>query len=185
MFIRGHDRHFEIIGRKKYWFAFSGLLIVVAILAIATLGLNLGLEFKGGYQLRLSLDQPATVSEINDIVGTFPDFAAKSTVQTANDNKTVIIKLPTVASETALVTQLQSTIEAKYGFTQGAEQEQVGSEWGREVSKKAVISLAVFLGMDRLEHRCHIFHFGTWDIGEHIPVEMHRTTLPETVRIVF
>jgi len=147
MFIRGHDRHFEIIGRKKYWFAFSGLLIVVAILAIATLGLNLGLEFKGGYQLRLSLDQPATVSEINDIVGTFPDFAAKSTVQTANDNKTVIIKLPTVASETALVTQLQSTIEAKYGFTQGAEQEQVGSEWGREVSKKAVISLAVFLGL--------------------------------------
>ena len=147
MFIKGKDRQFEIIGRKRYWFAISGLLIIVAILGIATLGLNLGLEFKGGYQVRLLLDQPATVTEINDIVGTFPDFSGKSVVQTTNDNKTVIIKLPTVDNETALVGQLQSAVEAKYGFTQTPEQEQVGSEWGREVSQKAIISLAVFLGL--------------------------------------
>ncbi len=147
MFIRGIDHQFDIIGRKKYWFALSGLLIIVAVLAILTLGLNLGLEFKGGYQVRLTLDQPATVNEINDIVGTFPDFSGRSTVQTTSDNKTVIIKLPTVDNETELVSQLQSSIEEKYGFTQAPEQEQVGSEWGREVSRKAIISLAVFLGL--------------------------------------
>lgn len=145
MYIKGVDHEFNIIGRKKYWFALSGLLIVVAIVAIAVLGLNLGLEFKGGYQLRLSLNQAGNQDDINAMVGAIPEFAGKSTVQLSNNNTTVIIKLPTVDNETALVTQLQGQIEQAYGFSSAPEQEQVGSEWGHDVSVKAIISLAVFL----------------------------------------
>ncbi len=147
MYIKGVDHEFNIIGRKRYWFALSGLLIVVAVVAIAVLGLNLGLEFKGGYQLRLSLNQAANQEDINAFVGAIPEFAGKSTVQMSNDNTTVIIKLPTVDNETALVAQLQGQIEQAYGFSSEPEQEQVGSEWGHDVSVKAIISLAVFLGI--------------------------------------
>ncbi len=147
MYIRGTDHEFNIIGRKKYMFAFSGLLIVISIVALAVLGLNLGLEFKGGYQLRLTLNQAGNQDDINAMVGAIPEFAGKSTVQLSNNNTTVIIKLPTVDNETALVTQLQGQIEQAYGFSSAPEQEQVGSEWGHDVSVKAIISLAVFLGL--------------------------------------
>ncbi len=147
MYIRGVDHEFNIIGRKKYWFALSGLLIIVSVIAIIVLGLNLGLEFKGGYQLRMTLEQPATQADISALVGAIPDFAGKSSVQLANDNKTVIIKLPTVENESTLVSQLQSQMEQAYGFSSAPEQEQVGSEWGHDVSVKAIISLAVFLGL--------------------------------------
>ncbi len=147
MYIKGVDHEFNIIGRKRYWFAVSGILIIIAIIAIAVLGLNLGLEFKGGYQIRLSLNQPANQDDIRAIVGAIPEFAGKSTVQLSNENKTVIIKLPTVDNETALVGQLQGQIEQAYGFSSPVEQEQVGSEWGHDVSVKAIISLAVFLAL--------------------------------------
>ncbi len=147
MYIRGIDHQFNIIGRKRYWFAVSGILIIIAIIAIAVLGLNLGLEFQGGYQLRLTLNEPATQGDINAMVGAIPEFAGKSTVQLSNENKTVIIKLPTVDNETVLVGQLQNQIEQAYGFAGAAEQEQVGSEWGHDVSVKAIISLAVFLAL--------------------------------------
>ena len=38
----------DIIGKKKRWYAFSGLLIVLSFAALTLQGLHLGIEFKGG-----------------------------------------------------------------------------------------------------------------------------------------
>ena len=38
----------DIIGKKKRWYAFSGLLIILSIGALTLQGLHLGIEFKGG-----------------------------------------------------------------------------------------------------------------------------------------
>ncbi len=38
----------DVIGKKKRWYAFSGLLIVLSIGALTLQGLHLGIEFKGG-----------------------------------------------------------------------------------------------------------------------------------------
>jgi preprotein translocase subunit SecF len=38
----------NVIGRKKIWYAFSGFLVALSFVALATQGLKLGIEFKGG-----------------------------------------------------------------------------------------------------------------------------------------
>ena len=38
----------DVIGKKRRWYAFSGLLILVSIAALSLQGLTLGIEFKGG-----------------------------------------------------------------------------------------------------------------------------------------
>ena len=38
----------NVIGHKKRWYAFSGILILLSIGALAIQGLHLGIEFKGG-----------------------------------------------------------------------------------------------------------------------------------------
>ncbi|MHB8781149.1 MAG: protein translocase subunit SecF [Candidatus Geothermincolia bacterium] len=148
MFIKSIDRHFDIMGRRRWWFMVSGSLMLLSVVVLLTLGLNMGLEFTGGFQLRLSVNDPATVGQVNDTIGTYPDYAARSTVQTADDGHTILIKLPTVENQGEQVARLQAQLEERFGgFSTEPEQEEVGEAWGNEVSEKALISLGVFLGL--------------------------------------
>ena len=38
----------DFIAKRRRWYAFSGLLIVISAIALGTQGLKLGIEFKGG-----------------------------------------------------------------------------------------------------------------------------------------
>lgn len=52
------------MGIRKYTSGFSIILTIVAIIAIATMGFKLGLDFTGGTQLQISLDRPADIDKI-------------------------------------------------------------------------------------------------------------------------
>ncbi|MCB0971940.1 MAG: hypothetical protein KDA97_10580, partial [Acidimicrobiales bacterium] len=39
------ETDFDIVGRWKLWFAISGVLLLVGAAAVATRGLNLGIDF--------------------------------------------------------------------------------------------------------------------------------------------
>jgi len=39
---------FDFVGRKKLWYAISGLILVISIFALAFRGLNYSVDFKGG-----------------------------------------------------------------------------------------------------------------------------------------
>lgn len=47
-------RSIDFIGRQKTWYAFSGVLIVLALIGIFARGLNFGIEFRGGSEFRLT-----------------------------------------------------------------------------------------------------------------------------------
>lgn len=54
------ELNFDFIGKSKIWFSASGIVFIIAILAIFTFGLNLGIDFKGGSLLALKFQEPAT-----------------------------------------------------------------------------------------------------------------------------
>ncbi len=78
----------NIIGKRKYWYIFSGTLALAAVLSISFWGLRLGIDFKGGSILTLDLRHgvdPATVK--NQIA----DFSLSSlTVQPSGDTSLII-----------------------------------------------------------------------------------------------
>ena len=41
------ETSFDFVGRKKWWFLISGIIIVVGMLSLGFRGLNLGIDFKG------------------------------------------------------------------------------------------------------------------------------------------
>src|SRR5665213_1153903 len=53
---------FDFIGRRKWWFAISALIILAGIVSLGTRGLNLGIDFKGGQSWTIS-SQSLTVSQ--------------------------------------------------------------------------------------------------------------------------
>ena len=38
----------DFIGKRRRWYALSGLVIIISAIALGTQGLKLGIEFKGG-----------------------------------------------------------------------------------------------------------------------------------------
>ncbi|MBC7229134.1 MAG: protein translocase subunit SecF [Actinobacteria bacterium] len=157
MFVRGKEVKFNLVGARAfappnlYWFAFSGALIVLSLVAMFAVGLNLGIEFKGGYLLKVRLDRPADVEEVRGILGDYSGQGLeKSIVQTGESDAgpVLILRMPYIQDAQArrdTVTEVTSRIDDLYGIEEKLQEEQVGSEWGREVSVKALVALAVFL----------------------------------------
>ncbi len=157
MFVRGKEVKFSLIGSRPfsppnlYWFALSGALIVVSLVVMSTLGLNLGIEFKGGYLLKVRLDRPADVEEVRGLLGDYSSLGLdKTIVQTGESDARplLILRMPYIEDTQArkdTIEQVISRIDGLYGIEETLQEEQVGSEWGREVSTKALIALAVFL----------------------------------------
>ncbi len=155
MYIRGREVKFRLVGEsafKKpnvYWFAFSATLIVLSIVALITMGLNLGIEFKGGYLVKLQLDQPANVEDVRGMLNQHAGEGLNNTiVQTAEDGHVLTLRMPFIDDATTrnnTINNVKAELDQKYGITETMQEEQVGSEWGQEVSRKALIALGVFV----------------------------------------
>ena len=54
----------DYIGRRNTWFAISGIVVVIAVGAIAIKGLNLGIDFRGGTQIAFETPQPVSLDQV-------------------------------------------------------------------------------------------------------------------------
>ncbi|WP_287153537.1 protein translocase subunit SecF [Candidatus Solincola tengchongensis] len=157
MYIRGREIKYNLVGGKAfsppnlYWFGFSVALIVISVVALAVMGLNLGIEFRGGYLVKLRLDNPVDLGEVRGMLAEAGVAGLeKSILQAAEDNRVLILRMPYIEDSQVrkqTIDRLNQELDRAYGISEILQEEQVGSEWGREVSQKAVIALAVFLAV--------------------------------------
>jgi SecD/SecF fusion protein len=56
----------DYIGLRRIWFAFSAVVIGVALAAIAFIGLNLGIDFKGGTEITFRTPQPTALEQVRE-----------------------------------------------------------------------------------------------------------------------
>lgn len=155
MYIRGREVKFRLVGDRAfgrpnvYWFSFSAALIVISIIALITMGLNLGIEFKGGYLVKLRLDQPANVEDVRGILGQYSSEGLENgIIQTAEGGYVLTLRMPYIENPNTrndTINGIESQLDQKYGIAETIQEEQVGSEWGQEVSRKALIALGVFV----------------------------------------
>lgn len=155
MYIKGKEYKFRIVGDSPlrppnlYWFGFSALLIVVSVVALLTLGINWGIEFKGGYLLKARLGMPADVGEVRSILAGFQEPGLeKSIIQTSDEGLVLSLRMPYIENANRrkeVIDDIKGELEKSYGLAELLQEEQVGSEWGVEVSRKAIIALLVFL----------------------------------------
>lgn len=58
----------DVVGRRRLWFFVSLGAVVLSVVAIAVLGLNLGIDFKGGSQVNFSTPQPTQISKVRSAI---------------------------------------------------------------------------------------------------------------------
>jgi len=143
----------DFVGRAKLWFAISGVLLVACILGLTIRHLNLGLEFKGGTSFTFPITSKTSVKDINDALKPFD--VGEAAVQTAEERgrgiRTGQVRIKHIGQ--AKLVEVQGAL-AKVGANLDAQGqpdinvvsvEDVGPNWGRQVSVKALRGLIVFL----------------------------------------
>lgn len=58
---------FDFIGRSKMFFSISGAILALGAVAVAGIGLNLGIDFTGGTKITVGLEKSATEAQIREI----------------------------------------------------------------------------------------------------------------------
>jgi preprotein translocase subunit SecF len=148
------DTKIDFIGRRRTWFALSGIIIAACVLSLFTRGLNFGIEFSGGVQIQAPIagDGPlADASELEVISQVrnelAPLGAAAAQIQVASDDsgRTVIVQTKEVADpdqQSRVVETVSRTVGTTLAQT---DSQRIGSKWGGEITNKAVTALGFFM----------------------------------------
>jgi preprotein translocase subunit SecF len=130
----------NIVGKKAIWFTISGILLAVAIAALAIWGLKYGIDFKGGTLIEFNFSQNRVESnDIKNYLGSL-DFLTSLSVQNTGDNSIIIRTIPLDKSQ---VEKIQSTLTEKIGDNKEIRLETVGPTVGKDLTKKAVIAVVL------------------------------------------
>lgn len=137
---------YDFIGRRTIWYWVSGVLLAISIAAMSILGLNLGIEFKGGADFSAPVTVTAqTTDQVRSAVQALrlPDTDDVS-VTTIGDGQ---VRVQTRSLSVDEVTKVKEAIAAAVG---GIPVDQVaysliGASWGSMITQQALIALAVFL----------------------------------------
>ncbi len=131
---------YDFVGKRRRWYALSGVIIVLALVGLFGRGLNLGIEFKGGSEFIV----PGTTASVEDARASAQAAGVVDPIVTELGSDKIRIQTPALTpTESAKVT---AQLSADLGVPQGdIGVTLVGPSWGGEITKRAVQGLVVFL----------------------------------------
>ncbi|MCK0440535.1 protein translocase subunit SecF [Gordonia alkaliphila] len=138
---------FDIIGKRRNWYAVSALILLICILSMIFRGFTLGIDFEGGTQISLPNKAPMTTSSVDEVVTEALDIAPQQ-VQTAGSgpSSTIQIRMEHLdQQQTARVSEGLAEAFAPAITVNDVSSSDVSSTWGNEITRKMVIALVVFL----------------------------------------
>lgn len=146
---------FEVMGKRKLWFAVSGLMVAIALASMLLRGFTFGIDFEGGTKVSMpAASQAGTVSveqvetAFTDALGTPPQSVV---IVGSGDSATVQIRSETLDNRqieelrTALFEEFQPKGADGQPSKQAISDSAVSETWGGQITEKALIALVVFL----------------------------------------
>jgi preprotein translocase subunit SecF len=146
---------FEVVGRRRMWYAISGTIVAIAIVSIVLRGFTFGIDFKGGTTVSMpAASGTGTVqtSQVSDVfrktLGSDPESVV---IVGSGSSATVQISSETLSNDqtTKLRNALFDAFQPKGNDGKPSKtaisDSAVSETWGDQITKKALIALAVFL----------------------------------------
>jgi preprotein translocase subunit SecF len=142
------------VRRQRTWYAISGLIVLVAIIALFVRGLNYSVDFKGGstFQFPVTASQGPTSTvqgEISRVVST--NGGGDSTVQVTSSPDLgsqwlVTTKVLPASGSNNVSVNVTNALEKKFDVPANKMTvDFVGPSWGSQITQKALEALIIFL----------------------------------------
>src|SRR3954451_9443784 len=135
----------DYMGKAKWFFSFSGCILLICALAMSSKGINFGIDFDGGTRITTGLTKPATVDQVRDVVAPLGLADAKiQTLQNAELGKNVI-QISTNELGPDGVNKLNQALKNRFGEVEQPNVESIGPSFGQTVAKSAVYAIIASL----------------------------------------
>ena len=133
---------YDIVGKRRRWYAISAVLLLVAILSLVVRGLNFGIEFTGGAEFQV----PSASCSIDQATSAVEKAGVEPVTVTQLGQES--IRVTTEAVDNAESLKIKASLADACGVPDDEVSVQlVGPTWGGEITKKAFTALLVFLGL--------------------------------------
>jgi preprotein translocase subunit SecF len=134
-----HNPNYNFIGRRKWAYAASIFITLVALASLAVQGLHYDLDFTGGTLVQVRFQRPPTVAQIR--AGLSRIQLGESVIQEFGDPLEYIVRMPlTASSSEALTRQVTGALEQEtsLGAFEIRRVEFVGPQVGKELQWQAI-----------------------------------------------
>ncbi len=138
------ETDFDFMGRKRWYFAASAVVILLGIISLGINGLNRGIEFRGG----TSWEVPGTGFSVSEARDALPSSLRDAKIQQVGSSKIRVQADPSGAGDKRreAVEGVTARLAKAAGIAENTiSVNDVGPTWGNEISNKAQRALAVFL----------------------------------------
>ena len=137
--------HIDYMGLRKVWFGLSAVILAVSVLSLATRGLNLGIDFKGGTQITFTTPQAHPVDDVRSAAGEIGQGAAQIQgrgSQSGDEYKSFQVRTKSLSRGDQ--DQLQNALEQRFD-AESFGSKNVSSSFGQQIARDAL--LAIFFSL--------------------------------------
>lgn len=142
----------DVIGRRRIYYIVTGVIVAVSLLSIILRGFTLSIEFEGGSQIQFPEVAGVSTQQVEDAYADALGHGPVS-VQTVGSGSGATFQIRSETFNLDQTNKLQNALFKAFHprDSKGVENiavittSDVSSTWGGEITKKALIALAVFL----------------------------------------
>ena len=137
---------FDFMGKSRWFFSMSGVILLVCALAIAINGLNFGIDFEGGTRITAPLTEPASIDQVRDTLG--PVGLGDAEIQTVDNPElgdNVVQISAEELSQDEVDARQQRARRASSGWPTTSSFESIGASFGESVARKAIYAIIASL----------------------------------------
>src|SRR5215211_5506627 len=137
---------FDFMGKSKYFFSLSGVIIAIGAVAIAGLGLNFGIDFESGTRITAPLERAASVEQVRNVLNPLGYGDAKvQQVQDPELGKNVV-QISTSTLQPPQVNKVEAALDKKFGVRTGDfSASSIGPTFGSQIARTALIAIVASL----------------------------------------
>lgn len=136
---------FDIIGRRKIWYAISSILIIASLFFMVTRGFNMGIDFTGGTIMDLKFEKAVNINDVRSVLNDYD--LSNSTIQLSGDSSSSTeaqnVMIRTVDLEEQDRKEVMSALSDKLGDYQVLREEKVGATMGTELIMNAIYATII------------------------------------------
>jgi SecD/SecF fusion protein len=134
--------HIDYMGKRRLWFAISGTILLVSVVALGAKGLNLGIDFKGGTQISFTTPTPKPITTVRNEMASIgrSDAVVQGRGTQFGSESYKSYQIRSKSLQQGELTRLQGALTNQVG-AKGYSIKNVSSSFGRQIAKDAILAI--------------------------------------------
>jgi SecD/SecF fusion protein len=138
---KGDRLRLNYVGASRWFFSFSGMILLVCALALGSKGINFGIDFESGTRINIALNETVDENAVRDVLTTVGQGKAEIQKVKGPGKGASKFQISTANLGPDQVTKVQAALDKKFSFADTPSSTSIGPTFGQTVANSAIIAI--------------------------------------------